>query len=377
MYNKKLTFSKDGKFKIMQIADVQESTTVSADTIKLISLAVQEEKPDLVVFTGDQLYGLLPVFRMGNPYVNVKQTLSDIVGPLEYHNIPFAVTFGNHDCQTGVSNKEQADIYTSFSQYVGGNYRNEEDKGTYTVPIYSEDGEEILFNLYLIDSNGQSITGEYLPVSEEQIEWYKKERDALFEKTGRYIPSVVFQHIPVPEFFDVIKKVDKGTKGSVEAFRTHKNEFYTLPEEIIINGGFMYESPAIPDKNSGEFEALKEKGDVLSIFVGHDHINSFTAKLDGIDLVYTQGTGFNVYGPGRNRGVRIIELDKNDLTKVSSRTVTFGSLTNDKISAPVKEFVLTHIPSSMEQVKRIALWGSVAGIGALAIGAALYKKLKK
>ena len=116
--------------------------------------------------------------------------------------------------------------------------------------------------------------------------------------------------------------------------------------------------------------------DVLAIFVGHDHINSFTATLDGIDLVYTQGTGFNVYGPGRNRGVRIIELDKNDLTKVTSRTVTFGSLTNDKISAPVKEFILTHIPSSMEQVKRIAAVG-IGAVCTLALGAAVYKKLKK
>lgn len=376
MYTNKLKFSENGKFKIMQIADVQESTSVSPDTIKLITLAVEKEKPDLVVFTGDQLYGLLPFFRIGNPYVNVKNVFSQIFEPLEKNNIPFAVTFGNHDCQSGVSNKEQADIFSLFPHYVGGKYRSEDDKGTYAVPLYSADGNEILFNIYLIDSNGQSITGEYLPVSEEQIEWYKNERDALFEKTGKYIPSVVFQHIPVPEFFNIIKKVSRTTKGAVEAFRTHKGEFYVLPDEILANAGFMHESPAIPDRNSGEFDALKEKGDVLSIFVGHDHINSFSGKLDNVDLVYTQGAGFNVYGPGRNRGVRIIELDTQDLTKVKSGTLTFGELTKDKIDAPVKEFILTHIPSSMEQVKRIAAIGLAGALAAVSTGAIIYKKRK-
>ena len=45
----KLTF-KNGQFKIMQIADAQELPFgVSPDTLKLMELAVQAEKPDLIV----------------------------------------------------------------------------------------------------------------------------------------------------------------------------------------------------------------------------------------------------------------------------------------------------------------------------------------
>ena len=80
----------------------------------------------------------------------------------------------------------------------------------------------------------------------------------------------------------------------------------------------MLESPASPDVNTGEFEAMSEKGDVLGIYVGHDHNNSFVVKYKGVDLGYTQGAGFNVYGPGENRGVRIFELDVDCTSRIQN-----------------------------------------------------------
>ena len=137
----------------------------------------------------------------------------------------------------------------------------------------------------------------------------------------------------------------------------------------------MGESPAIPDKNSGEFSVLKEKGNILALIVGHDHINSFVGEKDGIRLIYTQCAGFNVYGPGLRRGARIIEIDKNNTDTFNTYTITYKELTDEKLSAPLKEFILTHIPTSMEQVKRLAVIG-MAGLTAAATGYALYRKYK-
>ena len=39
-----MRFNSDGKFKIMQITDIQEIPDVSPDTIKLINAALEEEK---------------------------------------------------------------------------------------------------------------------------------------------------------------------------------------------------------------------------------------------------------------------------------------------------------------------------------------------
>lgn len=50
-----MKFNKDGKFKIMQITDIQEIYNVSNDTLKLLEAAVEKEKPDLVVYTAIKL----------------------------------------------------------------------------------------------------------------------------------------------------------------------------------------------------------------------------------------------------------------------------------------------------------------------------------
>lgn len=352
----------NGAFKIMQIADVQELPLVSPDTVKLISLAIEKEKPDLVIFTGDQLYGLIPLFRVGDPTENARSALNAFLTPVEAAGIPFAVTFGNHDDQCGLSAKRQAEIYAEFPHYLPGERRCEEDPGTLLLAINGADGKPAA-RLLLVDAGRQQRTGAYEAVTPEQLMWIKR------QLTGKAQPVFVFQHIPVPEFYGVLERTKRGTPGAAEAFRTHAHEFYRLPDAVTRAGGFMGETPAVPDHNSGEFELLRSLGTVRGIFVGHDHKNSFAAALNGITLAYTQSAGFHAYGPGRARGVRVIELRENDPAAFTTRTVAFHDLTRDPFSEPLLTFALDHLPTKLEQAKRIALAGGAAALcaaGALA-----------
>ena len=104
---------KNGKFKIMQITDTQEIHRVNPDTVKLISLALDREKPDLVVFTGDQIKGYSATFK-GDTEQKITETLGEIFRPVIERKIPFTATFGNHDRDCGISNNAQAEIYKSF-----------------------------------------------------------------------------------------------------------------------------------------------------------------------------------------------------------------------------------------------------------------------
>lgn len=366
---------KNGKFKIMQITDTQEMHRVNPDTIKLISLALEREKPDLVVFTGDQTKGYSATFK-GDTKRKITETLGEIFRPIIEHDIPFTATFGNHDRNCGIDNTEQMEIYKTFPGFIFSVPHYEGDKGTFSLSIKDSKNENDIFCIYLIDSNSKEKDGTYSPVFKDQVEWYKNERDRFVKENGEYLPSLVFQHIPVPEIFNAIKRVKKGSKGAVEAFYSHSNEFYALDKETINNGGFMHESPAAPDLNFGEFDAMKEKGDVLGIFFGHDHINSFVKNVDGIDLGYTQGSGFNVYGPGKNRGVRIFTLDEKNLKTYDTYTVTMADLCDYKPSKPFSEFFYTHTPSSVKQVEKAAKRATIA-IAVIAAVTFTFKKLKK
>ena len=366
-----LRFNSDHKFKIMQIADTQEIPAVSPDTLSLINNALDREKPDLVIFTGDQIKGYSKKFKK-DPAI-IEGTIDTLVEPIAKRNIPFMVTYGNHDAQCGVDNRGQYKFYAKYDNFISGDLRNADDVGTADIQIYLSTEDKPVFELYIIDSHGKAKDGAgYAPVDKKQIEWYVSRREQLKAENGDYLPSLVFQHIPVPEFFDVIKKVPKGTKGAVPGYGEHENEYFVLNDETIAEGGFMLESPASPDVNTGEFEAMSEKGDVLGIYVGHDHNNSFVVKYKGVDLGYTQGAGFNVYGPGENRGVRIFELDETAPREYKTHTATFKELCGTKIKTPVKEFIYKHAPTSPRAVKPILIKVGI-GIAAIAAVYAAYK----
>ena len=137
-------------------------------------------------------------------------------------------------------------------------------------------------------------------------------------------------------------------------------------------GDFLGETPAIPKTNTGEFTAFKEKGDVFALFVGHDHNNSFHKEYEGITLGYTQGTGFNTYGPGDKRGVRILTFNENDVRNFETYTVRMGELCDFKPASPVKHFILSSFPAS----KGEAITKGVRFLGAAGIGVAVYKGIK-
>ncbi len=293
---------KNQQFRIMQIADTQEGRKVSPDTLALINAAIEKEQPDLVVYSGDQIWNYA---SFKGSRAAIKDVLSKLTEPAYSRGIPFTVCFGNHDRQVGLSNEEQLEIYRSLPCFVGDSAEGIDGCANHVLEI--ADGESLKFLLYCIDSNTSLRVG-YDNVHENQIEWYKSTRDAYEKEYGRVIPSIVIQHIPVPEVFELLDEVKKGTKGAVQGFRNHKGKWYTLKKDRVNPTGFMKESPADPMENSGEFDAMAQKGDVVGIYFGHDHINSFNGKVRGIDVGYTQGAGFHIYGPGLDRGVRMINL---------------------------------------------------------------------
>ena len=366
---------KNGKFKIMQIADIQENYQLNPDTIKLITLALDKEKPDLVVLTGDQIQGYSGCY-LKDAERKVKHVIDQFLAPIKERNIPFAVTFGNHDDDCKCSKQIQMQHYLSYDNCVYSEPRSEEDPGTFALTVKDSDDKDALA-IYLFDSGKAVMNGaSFPPVKKEPIEWYKNKRDSYKESLGEYLPGFVFQHIPVPEYFDAIEKVNFFTKGRVEAYKSRRNTFYRLREDALRNGGLMYEAPATPEENSGQFEALKEKGDVFAMFVGHDHNNSYFTNYQGIDLGYCQGAGFNTYGPGDKRGVRIFTFDENDVRNYETYYVTIGELCDYKPAKPFLEFVFRNAPVSPDQaitdISRIA-----GAVGTVIIGAKIIKKLIK
>ena len=330
---------KDGKFRILMIADTQEGRRVNSDTLKLINASLDEAKPDMVVYSGDQIWGKRN-FK-GNK-AEVERVLRELTEPVSKRGIPFAICFGNHDRQVGLSNAEQFEIYEKFEGFIGKTTPDIDGVGNYCYEI--KDKNDVKFLLYLIDSHSNLSIG-YDSVHENQIEWYRKTRDSYEEKNGSPIPSVVIQHIPVCEVFELLTRVKRTNRGAVRGFRTHDGEYFVLNKDRVNETAFMKESPADPQENSGEFDALCEKGEVKGLYFGHDHNISFNGDINGIDVGYTQGAGFNVYGPGKDRGTRVIDLFADG--SISTYDMRYRDIVGKRVQNKLKYAIMQLCPTNM------------------------------
>lgn len=149
----------------------------------------------------------------------------------------------------------------------------------------------------------------------------------------------------------MLKRVKKSEKGAVPAFRIHKGEYYKIDESKCVPGSVLLEPPSIPDVNTGEFDALCEKGEILGVYVGHDHKNSYVGKYKGIDLGFTQSSGFNVYGNGKQRGVRCFVLDENDPCGYKTYTKTYEQLCDGKLHKPLMDALWRAAPTTVDMAK--------------------------
>lgn len=90
-----LRFHETGQFKIMVMSDFQdyvneEKKSANEKSIQLMNRAIAQEKPDLVVMNGDQIGGDMDGHQL-------QEYIKQMVTPLEDHQVPWLITFGNHD----------------------------------------------------------------------------------------------------------------------------------------------------------------------------------------------------------------------------------------------------------------------------------------
>lgn len=370
---------KNGKFKIMLLGDLHDRYDMSSDnaiakaedTLSLICKAIEELKPDLVIYMGDNA-------RADNEY-QMRSVISRITYPVTISDTPFDLVFGNHDRECNVDLPTQLKIYGENENCYA--YDTEEDItgcGNHNLLIKSSDGERDIFNLWFFDSNNRaedSSVSYYDWVHGDQLGWYKKTAARLAEENGgKPIPSFVFQHIPVPEEYKLLREAKTIERlDSVQGHESYSDKYYMLKTEVE---GYLGEGPAVPDYNSGEFIAWKEVGDVLGAFFGHDHMNDFAGYVDGIMLAQCKTAGFNVYTDGCRSGVRLITLDENNLENFDTKMYHFKDF---KLKSKSLDPYMKHITDRQDMKLKIAgtAIGTVAAVTVAAIVIKKYSKKKK
>ena len=311
-----IRFNSDGKLKILHIADTHLKYDKHFDaSVWVIAEACDVEKPDLVVLTGDNTHP-------NEDPEKTKKLINALMNIFESRDIPVAVTFGNHDSETGPMTREEImEYYQTFSCVIPiDNRENFKNCATLNVPVLASDSDKVNFNLWVFDSGDydEDEPRHYDRVRTEQIEWYKNTSAQLKkENGGETVNSVVFQHIIVPEIYDVLKKVDSKQPYAIKHIY-NEDEYYMFDEEQV-NYGTLNEKPCPGYYNDGQFDALVETGDVLAMFTGHDHTNAFGVRKDNIDIYTSPMTRYKGLAYTTQYGYRVVEIDENDTSSYETR----------------------------------------------------------
>ena len=95
----------------------------------------------------------------------------------------------------------------------------------------------------------------------------------------------------------------------------------------------MNEASACSEDNGGEYDALKAQGNVIACVSGHDHVNSFIIPNNDpdfpMDWINVPTCGVAAYGLTDLRGVRVLDLDVNDLSTYETSFYTYKDLKGD------------------------------------------------
>lgn len=302
MQAQQLKFGEDKKFKIVQFTDVHwvYNSADSEEAGERMNEVLDAEKPDLVIYTGDVIFA--------KP---AGEAMQKALEPVIKRNIPFAVTFGNHDDEQDMNRRQLYEFIKDMPGNLTTIVEGISGVTNFILPVKASDGSKDAAVLYVFDSNSYStlkhIKG-YGWVKHDQVQWYIDESKKYTEANGGTpLPALSFFHIPLPEFH----------------------------EAVMNEGSFMLgtrkEKACSPEINTGLFAAMQEAGDVMGVFVGHDHVNDYAVSWKGIMLCYGRYTGGKtVYHdiPGGN-GARIIELTEGERQFRSWIRLKDGQVIND------------------------------------------------
>lgn len=402
----RLQFHTSGKFRVLQVADIQDGAKIAKDTVSLLAASVDATRPDLVVFSGNQIAGFGPDFagsfkkrRWSKEPISrsaldktrklVRGAIAQFVAPFEERKVPWVVTYGNHDFQCGLDNEELEAIYREFPGCVNAADTLLPDQAIYTcepgtlaLPVRDVSDTRNVLGLVIVNSGDYARGGGFGAPSARALDFLRRVPSLLSDSGGEaasgasssppdasanaLVRSMVFQHMPLPEYYHVLKPVPSNTAYAMQGYRDHADTYYILDEERTQPGGYLGEGISCPDR-SEEFAVLRQDDGYFAVAAGHDHRNGFVGDYQGLMLIATPTCGFNTYGPAPGkRATRLIEFDARHPYEPRTQLLEFEELVGKPSSKQAYTYALNQsAPGEGEGddlLRKPSLWSRLIGL---------------
>ena len=288
-----LTKTDNSDYNILHITDAHVVCSIFSpkkdkNIVKTIRGVVENSKPDLIVLTGDMLF---PAFYAGGS--NNKIQLEAVVTMFDAFEVPWTFVYGNHDADIwGIMKKKDISKELSESAFClfDTGITNISGEGNYAVTLLNNDLtiNTVLFMMDTNSKNGFTYGG----IADDQISWYEQEINRFSAIKGTLVSSMLFVHIPLPEYQDAWDAYANGQPEAKYIFGTNK------------------ESISPGKEKSKMFDKIYELHSTKAVFSGHDHANTWTIKYKGVYLSYGLAVDHTSYSAKTNttRGGQLIAI---------------------------------------------------------------------
>ncbi|MDO5331220.1 MAG: metallophosphoesterase [Bacillota bacterium] len=271
-------------FKILQLCDTHLANKDNRQLqYDFLDIVIKDADADMIVVVGD-------LFTFAD-----KTVAKEFFAFLDSYNVPWTVTFGNHDEQCYFS----IDWLTNYLNNFGSNclfkdILDDDVYGNANFAINLKKNNEIKSQVIIMDSNRYNY-GEYWGydyIKDDQIKWYE---DVVTETTkqngGSTVPSIAFFHIPVPEFQIAWDQAEQK-----------------VGTDAIYEYGEINEPVSCPQYNSGFFDSVLKMGSTKAICCAHDHVNNWLVNYKGVDLCYGVTSTDRIYYQDGMIGGQVITI---------------------------------------------------------------------
>ena len=262
----------------LAVLDKKHSSREHVRTLEMLVKNIQREKPDLVLFGGDNVTSRFNFLR-SHQFARILEKLGVYWGGI----------IGNHEGDNiwSIRRSRMVKIFSSYDHCIMRQGKADVDGDcNYSIRILNKDGSlrHAFFCLDTFDGMSEEMKKEHGIVSDKfvydvikqsQIDWYSAQVQAMKRTFGAFTSAVLI-HVPLTQFADAAALVEQG-----------KAQFlYGDKREGVCAAGF----------DSGMFAAIKDGGVTQTVFCGHDHLNNFGVLYDGITLSYIEPSGYGAYG---------------------------------------------------------------------------------
>lgn len=310
--DKKLLCNKNGDFTILVVSDPQCDTVEQwHEAQRELETLVNRSDPDFVLINGD----------MNSHNIIPKDMWQMFVTPLEKRNICWSTTNGNHDPFDYKHYKMFTDYNSCLNSTVSTTDINyEKDRPmNYVLPIYSNDGQKIVFMVYAMDSGTKTQDG-YTGLTKKQVDWYKNKSEGFKAiNNGNAITSILCMHIPLPQMLEMYYG-DKKTIYGIANEINYNLKGYVTNDGKQINKINVHTSNINSDAKM--FDAILNQGDIRAVFFGHNHRNNFIGSYQGILLGFVGKLSTGCYSDNICRGGRVVRFNESDPQNFTTEWLT-------------------------------------------------------